>query len=667
MADVFISYSSKESQWATKLRDLLAQAGVEVWMAPDSIPVGSNYPNEIDLAITGSRSLVLAFNSHSDASVWVHKEVCTAISSNVDVIPLRTDDVNLAGAMRTYLIDVHIRDVKSPEEAAAEVLRALGSAGFDDEGTPSDPVSCYLGLESHQPAEEAVFIPHSPLPDAVERRGMLGRSLIGAAMASPTRPGPLSPEVLVTRGGRFLVVGEAGSGKTTFLRDLFRKTCSAANNDQTAALPLLVDAPSLAGIELSELCARTLSRAAGTELDLAAAEALVAERGVTLFVDGLDECRGADARAAMLGALDALATSPAVRAVVATSRPSEEIAPAGFTTLRLAPFSRQEQIDFLDRYADAQGIGWSGESLLDALPAGLRELAGRPLFLALIVTAVAYRGDLPETTDELFDDYLNVLLGGYATEEALMVERVLCELAFWCVRESRVTVPLKKIGEVCERMTDDMEATELLRRSVLESGVLVPAHGGASFAHLTLMDHLARNYAASIYNFEPSHSMVQYFLRDPDKIDLMVSSGCVMPTDRVAEFGAGIGSVARHIPQAKSLTLVELDERLATILRNDFSERQEVTVHQGDAIAWLAGHDVDVIFSNLPFFLTDELLDVLAEKEFRVAVVAMPPDHSLDDWEDRLRFTYVETNEGGDYFPPQPVASNVMKVTPRRR
>lgn len=88
MADVFISYSHFESQWATKLRDLLAQAGVEVWMAPDSIPVGSNYPNEIDLAITGSRSLVLAFNSYSDASVWVHKEVCTAISSNVDVIPL---------------------------------------------------------------------------------------------------------------------------------------------------------------------------------------------------------------------------------------------------------------------------------------------------------------------------------------------------------------------------------------------------------------------------------------------------------------------------------------------------------------------------------------------------------------------------------------------------
>ena len=438
-------------------------------------------------------------------------------------------------------------------------------------------------------------------------------------------------------------------------------------NDQTAALPLLVDAPSLAGIELSELCARTLSRAAGTELDLAAAESLVAERGVTLFVDGLDECRGADARAAMLGALDALATSPVVRAVVATSRPSEEIAPAGFTTLRLAPFSRQEQIAFLDRNAGVQGIGWSGESLLDALPADLRELAERPLFLALIVTAVAYRGDLPETTDELFDDYLNVLLGGYATEEALMVERVLCELAFWCVRESCVTVPLKKIGEVCERMTGDMEATELLRRSVLESGVLAPAHGGASFAHLTLMDHLARNYAASIYNFEPSHSMVQYFLRNPKKIEWMVSSGCVMPTDRVAELGAGIGSVARHIPQAKSLTLVELDERLATILRNDFSERQDVTVHQGDAIAWLAGHDVDVIFSNLPFFLTDELLDVLAEKEFRVAVVAMPPDHSHDDWEDRLRFTYVETNEGGDYFPPQPVASEVMKVTPRRR
>lgn len=666
MADVFISYSTQEAQWACELRDLLTRMGREVWMAPESIPVGSSYADQIPLAIKGSRSLALVLTPHADASIWVQKEVGLALSNTVVVIPLRPDGHKPSGAMEFFLSDVQIRDVDSPEDAAVVVLRALGDTTLDEKNAPSDPIRSYLEHESSAPDEESIFIPVSVLPDAAGQRGMLGRSLIGSIRPSPARPEPLSPETLVTKGGLFLVVGEAGSGKTTFLRRLFRQACAAARNNKTVALPLLVDAPSLAGNGVRELCVRALSKTALEQFDFSSVASQIAERGVAIFVDGLDECRRADARAEMLEALGALASSVTVRAIVATSRPSEEIAPAGLSILRLAPFTRQEQIDFLDRYTSALGIGLNGASLLDALSDDISALASRPLFLALLVTSVAYRGELPETADELFDDYLNVLLDGSCAEEALMVERVLCEVAFWCVRESRITVPLEKISEICERETSDQEAAELLRRSVLESGVLTPARGGARFAHLTLMDHLARNYAASIYNFEPSHSMAQYFLRNPEKIELMVSSGRVMPTDCVAELGAGIGSVARHIPRAQSLTLVELDERLATILRNDFSERPDVTVHQGDAIAWLAEHDVDVIFSNLPFFLTDELLDVFAEKDFRTALVAMPPEHSLDDWKDRLRFTDVEVNEGSDYFPPQPVASKVVRVTPRR-
>lgn len=167
------------------------------------------------------------------------------------------------------------------------------------------------------------------------------------------------------------------------------------------------------------------------------------------------------------------------------------------------------------------------------------------------------------------------------------------------------------------------------------------------------------------HGFEPSSAREQYFLTRDPKVDALVSAACIKPTDHVTELGAGIGSVAQRIPCVAHLDLVELDERLCGILRNEFDDRTDVSVHQGDAIAWAAGHDADVIISNLPCFLVPDLLDVIARKKFRTAVIAMSPDQQLDRWDDVFEFSYVETNDGADFEPPQPVASDVFLVMRR--
>ena len=159
--------------------------------------------------------------------------------------------------------------------------------------------------------------------------------------------------------------------------------------------------------------------------------------------------------------------------------------------------------------------------------------------------------------------------------------------------------------------------------------------------------------------------MDQYFLRDSAKIELMVRSARVLPGDRVVELGAGIGSVARHIPKTRSLSLVELDEQLATILRNDFADRVEATVFCEDAIEWVSEHEFEVLFSNLPFFLTEDLLCQLADKRFRVAVMSVRQSDSLQEWEEKFRISEVEVIEGSDFFPPQPFASKVVRITLR--
>ena len=54
----------------------------------------------------------------------------------------------------------------------------------------------------------------------------------------------------------------------------------------------------------------------------------------------------------------------------------------------------------------------------------------------------------------------------------------------------------------------------------------------------------------------------QHFLVSADKLSMLVAAAGIRPTDEVLEVGAGIGTVARELPQSRSLTVAELDERL---------------------------------------------------------------------------------------------------------
>jgi 16S rRNA A1518/A1519 N6-dimethyltransferase RsmA/KsgA/DIM1 with predicted DNA glycosylase/AP lyase activity len=74
----------------------------------------------------------------------------------------------------------------------------------------------------------------------------------------------------------------------------------------------------------------------------------------------------------------------------------------------------------------------------------------------------------------------------------------------------------------------------------------------------------------------------QYFLVSPDKVALLIDAADIRPTDDVVELGAGIGTVASNIPECASLTVIELDARLAQVLRKRL---QRAVIIQGDALS----------------------------------------------------------------------------------
>ena len=92
---VFISYSSKQIEMAHSICNALTKRNIGCWIAPECIPAGSDYLEEIPLAIKSTRILLLILTTDAMESKWVKKEVSSAIGAGNMVIPYQIADFEL--------------------------------------------------------------------------------------------------------------------------------------------------------------------------------------------------------------------------------------------------------------------------------------------------------------------------------------------------------------------------------------------------------------------------------------------------------------------------------------------------------------------------------------------------------------------------------------------
>ena len=120
--DVFISYSSKEQHIAEKVKQKLEFNDISCWMAPESIPAGSDYTKEISSAIKNSEVFVLVLSEKSQNSNWVHKELTMATSENLKILPIKIDDKGISEGFEFCLIDCQIVNACDRLEQAIQEL-----------------------------------------------------------------------------------------------------------------------------------------------------------------------------------------------------------------------------------------------------------------------------------------------------------------------------------------------------------------------------------------------------------------------------------------------------------------------------------------------------------------------------------------------------------------
>lgn len=95
MANVFISYSSKDKDYADKVLQELERNGIDCWMAPRDIPGGSYYAREIPHAILSCSVFLLILSDYAQTSDYVLRELDYATANKKEIIPYEIRDCDL--------------------------------------------------------------------------------------------------------------------------------------------------------------------------------------------------------------------------------------------------------------------------------------------------------------------------------------------------------------------------------------------------------------------------------------------------------------------------------------------------------------------------------------------------------------------------------------------
>ena len=119
---VFISYSSVDYDIVNDIRNILLENNIDCWMAPESIPAGSDYAHEIPSAIESCKYFLLVLSDNSQRSIWVPKELDFAIDCKKIILPLKIDTVPLKSIFKFRLSNVQCIDMTQKPTDAMHAL-----------------------------------------------------------------------------------------------------------------------------------------------------------------------------------------------------------------------------------------------------------------------------------------------------------------------------------------------------------------------------------------------------------------------------------------------------------------------------------------------------------------------------------------------------------------
>src|SRR5215211_6252226 len=138
MAQLFISYSTRNADFARYLRGLLQDAGFDVWMDETKLSTGQSWTDTLEANITNCAASVIIMSPESKASDWVRRERLLAERLHKPMFPIL-----LSGEAWWDLANIQYEDMRAGVKASLSprmieaLRRAISGEGAVAETEPT--------------------------------------------------------------------------------------------------------------------------------------------------------------------------------------------------------------------------------------------------------------------------------------------------------------------------------------------------------------------------------------------------------------------------------------------------------------------------------------------------------------------------------------------------
>lgn len=349
---------------------------------------------------------------------------------------------------------------------------------------------------------------------------------------SPTNNEPIDSEHrfeggnLVMEHRRIFILGQPGSGKTTFLKHLVIQ----AVQGQLQAIPIFVSlkAWSDENMDLMPYLVRLFEICNFPDAKPFIETILEEGRAIVLF-DGLDEVNvdGGKHQRVIQAIRDFSRRYGNSRIVITCRTAASEYTFEHFGYCEIAEFTRRQIIDFVSRWFQKDRFKQTSFLKAFANPENERllDLAKRPLLLTMLCITFEETMTFPQRRAELYEEAIDALLKKWDTSRNIQRDliyrklslgykrQLLMELAAETFEKGEFFMPKRALAQRVKRFlrrlppvdqTEDIDGEAVLRAIEAQHGILVErARDIYSFSHLTFHEYFTACYIAD----HPSNSV----------------------------------------------------------------------------------------------------------------------------------------------------------------